>query len=66
MTPAERINFQKGKEIPARLKVNVNSEDDEIDNYIITHKHIREAQEQKQLENEVQKIVEQQIKKLFE
>lgn len=66
MTPAERVNIQKGKEIPSRLKVNINNENDEIDNYIITHTQIREEKEQKQLENEAQKIVEQQIKKLFE
>ena len=65
MDIAERVNIQKNKELPARLKINSNNESDEIDNYIISHKQIKENQVQQQTVKDIRKILEKTIQDQF-
>lgn len=58
MTPTERINLQKKKEIPNRLQASSNSEDKAIDNYIMSHLQLKENQKQDNEEQIPKKLIE--------
>jgi hypothetical protein len=66
MTIEERINLQKNKEIPSRLKKASNGENEAIDNYIQSKIDIRNKLKEEQEKKEQMKLNKETEKKIIE